>query len=324
MLVFAMAPPAAAQQIPCGEPYTVRRGDTLQRIAERAYGPEASFRDLIEDNLQYFIGGDPSRIAIGQTLTIPCPQESDPQSQAEATTGQEPMPRSVQAGPALLTVARSDGTDAAERVAALAESTGIAAADDARTPVDIADLIVLLSTTQRPLIADALPRPDCDTAGVEPLAQDLCSQLAWSAPVAEYVLSTFTLSEAGPVTLNESLRGQDLCLPMPLPIYLLAGRGLLPPTTQIQQPADVTACFTALRTGSVDAVIAPAMLADEAMAALGPGANISEQFALAQLVTLHSAALAGDGAAVEALALLGEALISAQHAASGPLGRLPD
>jgi hypothetical protein len=142
--------------------------------------------------------------------------------------------------------------------------------------------------------------------------------------MAEYVLSTFTLREAGPLTRNEGLRDQRLCLPMTLPIYLLETRGLTPPAVEIQQPADVTACLTALRAGGVDAVIAPAMLADDAISALGPGAAIMEQFALAQLVTLHSAALADDTVARDALQRLDDALLAARGSQSGRVSRLPD
>jgi hypothetical protein len=185
-------------------------------------------------------------------------------------------------------------------------------------------LITILDETPQPLIADALPRPACDASGIDATTQALCSRLAWSAPVAEYVLATFTLSDAGPVTRNEGLRGQRLCMPTPLPVYLLTDRGLTPPAAELQQPGDVAACFTALRAGSVDAVIAPAILADEAVAELGPGAAITEQFALAQLVTLHSAALADDAAAREALGRLDDALLAAKRSAEARLRNLPD
>ena len=325
ILVLTVATPVAAQDIPCGEPYTVRRGDTLQRIAERAYGPEASFRDLIEDNRQYFIGGDPSVIAIGQTLSIPCLTQSASQTTSDrATPPEEPAPQPPRDGPVLVAVDRSDGTDVTALLAAFIESAGLSQASGTRSPVNIRDVIRVLSATQEPRIADALPRPDCETVSVDPLARDLCNRLAWSAPIGEYVLSTFTLSDTGPVTLNESLRGKRLCLPMPLPVYLLARRGLMPPAAEVQQPANVTGCFTALRAGGVDAVIAPAMPADDAIAALGPGAAIIEQFALAQLVTLHSAALAENEAAREALRLLDGVLRADRLSAAGRFSRLPD
>jgi polar amino acid transport system substrate-binding protein len=66
-----LADGAAAQQIPCGGFHAVRQGDTLQRIAVRAYGPEASWRTLWAANRDR-LGGDPSLIEIGDLIFIPC------------------------------------------------------------------------------------------------------------------------------------------------------------------------------------------------------------------------------------------------------------
>jgi polar amino acid transport system substrate-binding protein len=321
-LGLSLASAAGAQSIPCGVPYTVQRGDTLQRIAERAYGPEASFRDLIPANRGAFTGGNPSLIEVGQVLTIPCRGDGGGNSAAAAPA--EPQEPAAPVTPALLKVAGTDGTDAAARVAALADDAGIDTTATAADGVHPDELVTTLAAAGRPLVADALPRPACETVGLDTAARALCDRLVWSEPVAEYVLATFTLAQSGPVTRNEALHGRRLCLPAPAPLYLLAGRGLMPPAAELQQPATVEACLTALRAGGVDAVIAPAVLADEALAALGPGAAVTEQFALAQLVTLHSAALAEDGEARAALDRLGARIEAARREAAAGLGRLPD
>lgn len=95
VLLSAISAAAQAQAIQCGEPYTVQRGDTLQRIAERAYGPGASFRQLIEPNRDRFAGGNPSRIEIGDVLSIPCIGEA-----AASEPAAEPTPDAVVEAPA--------------------------------------------------------------------------------------------------------------------------------------------------------------------------------------------------------------------------------
>ena len=52
--------------------YVVRAGDTLSKIAGKAYGDvgPASWRRIYEANKEA-IGADPSRIKVGMTLTIP-------------------------------------------------------------------------------------------------------------------------------------------------------------------------------------------------------------------------------------------------------------
>lgn len=66
-------PAAGAEGAPleCGAPYLVGRGDSLQEIAERAYGPEASYRTLHKAN-RALIGRNASQLEIGATIEIPC------------------------------------------------------------------------------------------------------------------------------------------------------------------------------------------------------------------------------------------------------------
>ena len=54
----------------CGQTYKVASGDTLAAISLRAYGT-LDFAPLHQDNIA-IIGPDPNRLALGQTLTIPC------------------------------------------------------------------------------------------------------------------------------------------------------------------------------------------------------------------------------------------------------------
>jgi len=61
---------SAGKPIPCDTPYQVVRGDTLARIALRAYGPDR-FTAFYELN-KAIIGNNPNLISVGVQLNVPC------------------------------------------------------------------------------------------------------------------------------------------------------------------------------------------------------------------------------------------------------------
>ncbi|MGA0616315.1 DUF3300 domain-containing protein [Paracoccus sp. KR1-242] len=73
--LFVGAPPGAALAqgggIPCGTPHVVASGDTLSKLAESAYGDPSLYQTIADAN-EASLGGDPSRIAVGMSLEIPC------------------------------------------------------------------------------------------------------------------------------------------------------------------------------------------------------------------------------------------------------------
>ncbi|MEM7487591.1 MAG: hypothetical protein AAF390_00550 [Pseudomonadota bacterium] len=95
------AAPARSQEvgppIPCGEPYTVVRGDTLGDISVRAYG-RGAYRLFYETNVAR-VGQNPDLIEVGLVLRVPCllgqidvtpPQEADFSAPPEETPGATP------------------------------------------------------------------------------------------------------------------------------------------------------------------------------------------------------------------------------------------
>ena len=84
-LLAAIAGPssevAAQARIACGSFYRVAPGDTLHRIATRAYG-KGDYQTIFEANRD--ILPDISRIAVGDELLIPCLDGSGPQTRREA------------------------------------------------------------------------------------------------------------------------------------------------------------------------------------------------------------------------------------------------
>ena len=82
------AGPASAQEIACGGTYTVARGDTLQNITRRVYGPELSYNFIYRNNRDV-VGPNPSLIEVGMVLQLPCREGQTPAAAAPATEATE-------------------------------------------------------------------------------------------------------------------------------------------------------------------------------------------------------------------------------------------
>jgi len=84
LIAAATAPPLLAQDnsLPCGTPHTVTSGETLSRLAARAYGDPDRY-DLILDANREALNGKPENLAVGMSLNIPC---------AAGTPGTGPSP----------------------------------------------------------------------------------------------------------------------------------------------------------------------------------------------------------------------------------------
>jgi Protein of unknown function (DUF3300) len=113
-LVAGSAPaPVAAQMlvgdgsVECGGPLVIASGDTLSRISERAYGDPLLYGILADANREA-LGGDPERLSVGMSITVPCVDVSGevltPDEAAEAAASLEAVV--LAAGP--LTAAELD------------------------------------------------------------------------------------------------------------------------------------------------------------------------------------------------------------------------
>ena len=118
LTVGVVTGPAAAKEIGCGGTYTVARGDTLQNITRRAYGPELSYNFLYRAN-RGVVGPNPSLIEVGMVLSVPCRDGQTPAPAATTAAAPAPAPE-AEAEPA--------------PEAAPAASTETAAADPAPAP----------------------------------------------------------------------------------------------------------------------------------------------------------------------------------------------
>ena len=77
VIASSVVAPAAAQMlagdgsVPCGSPLVIARGDTLSKVAERAYGDPLLYGILADANWST-LGGDPERLSVGMSIMVPC------------------------------------------------------------------------------------------------------------------------------------------------------------------------------------------------------------------------------------------------------------
>ncbi|TVQ55968.1 MAG: LysM peptidoglycan-binding domain-containing protein [Rhodobacteraceae bacterium] len=290
-----------AQPIECGGEYVVRPGDTLQRIAVRAYGPEANWRTLWQVN-EGRLRRDPSLIEVGDRVLVPC---LDPEG--------APYPASVDAsepvgpirvafvdapggGPALHAVVRMALTRRIGEEEVIYEDTAtLRPGDPPEAPVGAAVVAVV--------------QPDC--ASDAPPARAACEDRVWSVPLREIVVSAFSRAEHGDADLTAQER---LCLQIGLPAALAVDMGFTE-VAAFAPPQTAAACLGALAAGETDAAVVETSAAEAETARLALGATLVEHTALARAATLRAAAKAGDAEGARAVAAIDAALADAVDAA---------
>ncbi len=181
---FALsAEPAAAQAIPCGEPYAVRRGDTMMRIARRAYGGDAGLRVLLDANADLFARRDPSLIEVGELLTVPCPGE-----EAAAAPQEPPEPAAIaETAPAEAETERPEVVDAAPAAPEAPEPAFIEAAPaepapEAEPEPEIAEAPPPEPERRQPIVAET---PPAEAAEPEPEPEPEITEVSPVEPQAE-------------------------------------------------------------------------------------------------------------------------------------------
>lgn len=310
---------AAAQDIACGGAYTVVRGDTLQLITNRAYGPEKSYQLLYSANRET-IGRNPSLIEVGMRLDIPCldqPAASAPaRIEPLQTTGVLPPPTPR----ALRIVTATDWApyhdQAREGGGMLVEVLNTALRRVMEPEEYRIDFINDWNAHLQPLLADLAYdfafswfRPNCDV--VDRLAegsQFRCRNLEWSDPLFEQVVGYYTRAgEPSPATHRE-LFGRTLCRPRGYSNFMLEEHELVEPNIRFVDPPSPKDCFRMLVAGEADVVVIATTVADDALAGLGAASSVAEQPQLAAVATLHAVTSVNNPRKAAQLALINDGL----------------
>lgn len=306
---------AAGQGIDCGSFYRISPGDTLHKIAMRAYG-EGDYQAIFDANRD--ILPDISRIEVGDELLIPCLDGTGPASRREALAsgaeGAADTPLAEASAAAIRPVGDGIGFLTGPDFAPFAGPdlpgggmiTELIRLSLART-VPESEVNVTFDgdwPSHLGLISQGaydlgFPwyRPDCTRAErLDQPMQRRCADFDFSAPLFEVAIGYYVRAGdplAGAAG-HDRLFGRNICRPAGYFTFDLDQEGLREPKVKRVFPPAAADCFTWLIRGEVDVVTLSRPIADADIASLGLGGLVAEIPALASVQTLHAVAPKGD------------------------------
>ena len=292
---------ASAQSLQCGSVYTVKSGDSLSKIARRAYG-DTTAAQLIYSANSKIIGSNPGLIYIGTVLQIPCLNQSGP-SQANAAAIRQVNTTDALPAPLGNRIRVVVGTDWApftnedqEQGGMITEVTNLALSKADGNPAYKIDFVNDWSAHLQPLITDhaydfsiAWFKPKCEIADrLGKDAQFRCNNLDWSEPLFEQVLHYYTRADHPRPATYTDFYNLTFCRPQGYSTSQLAENNLVEPNVKFAQPEKVEDCFAGLAEGKYDVVFINSNTADDAIAALGVQNKIVAQEHLGQISAMHA------------------------------------
>jgi polar amino acid transport system substrate-binding protein len=280
--VFAFGAGASMAQEAC-ESYRVAPGDTLLRIAQKAYGND-DYRMIYDANVDR-IGSNPNLIEVGSLLRLPCADgtiaEVAPTVVPEATEAAKEAAASDE-GPIVLITGNDfppftdEGLPGRGVFTQLVETAAFRADPEKKVEVKFvndwdAHLDLLL-----PVLAfnGSFPwsKPDC--AQLDALSdhdRNRCENYTFSDPFYEVVDGFFARKGSGFDTAMkyEELFGTRVCRPEGYSTAHLDAAGVSEPIIKMYRPDQVRDCFDALMAGAVDVISLDSMVAADTIATLG-------------------------------------------------------
>ncbi len=298
------------------EIYRVQRGDTLHKISRRAYGDDTQVVAIYQANIAE-IGRNPNMIEVGQILQLPCADGSlseTASAPAEEVGNNESRISLITANGYLPYTDESlPGRGLITRLV----ETSILRAD----PTQAADVVFIndwaahLEALLPSLAFDASfpwTQPNCQAEEqLTAMENYSCANYVYSKPLYEIVDGFFAMKGSGyDSTANlVELRGASICRPEGYPTSHLAAADLMPPVTELIQPADAEECFDALILGQVDIVSLDTRSGDASIEALGIANEVASNPHLVSIVPLQVAAHKSNPEGLRAVDLLNRGLL---------------
>lgn len=318
---------AAAQAQEACTTYTVRPGDNLRRIANKAYGDGDLYRRIYDANISV-IGEKADLIGVGASLVIPCAETA-----SETTGGQPESIVPVSATP------ETQPTTPAERPIAFVTGNGYAPFADKSLPgggmmTQLVEMAIFRADPAIPynlsFVSDwqahidaLLPsgaydlsfpwiRPNCEGSSMlSPGDQARCNDFAFSGPFYEIVDAFFATRESGLIdaTSYADFEGKRICRPEGYTAGVLDAAGLTASTVTLVRGENVKECFRALAAGEADLVSVDSEVGDATIAKLGLIASVGQNPHLSTILSLHVIAHKSNPRAVAMLGTLDAGVI---------------
>ena len=294
---------AAAQSVQCGSDYTVRPGDFLSSIAERAYGTTANYTLIYSANADV-IGGNPGLISVGSKLFIPCLDAAPEASQANAdvirpvqTTEQLPGPSGERPIRVLTATGWAPFMDEdQEQGGLLTELINLALANADGNPKYQIDFINDDGAHLNPLIVDhaydisiGWSQPNCEMMDVlEDESQFRCNNLEFSDAMYEEVLGYWTLASKPAYEDHDELIGSRICRAEAYTLAPLEEEGLVEPKIEVVRAPDAASCVNFLLEGKADVALVAVDAAQGRISELSMQGQVVMHEPLTYVDTLHA------------------------------------
>ncbi|MFK7861608.1 MAG: tail protein X [Granulosicoccus sp.] len=300
LAAWVLSPAASAQSVVCDSIYMVQRGDSLTKIALRAYGRIEAYQAIFDYNPG--IVTNPNVLPAGVGVYIPCIDGELANSPADKLPS---LPQTTSGNLKILTGSEyppyvdkglPNGGFSVELVErALLQNGGAA---DYRL-----DVINDWEAHLKPLLSDgayqlAFPwfQPDCtarDSLGESSIWR--CDNLRFSEPLHEVVVSFYSRPDiANSIATAKDMQGLRICRPRGYFTHDLEAMGLVPENYVRVAAANPTDCFEQLMQGEVDIVTVNADTTDKILTNLDIHDQASELLDFANIQTLHVVAMKTD------------------------------
>ena len=291
----AFSIPDASQAQSACEVYRVKPGDTLRKIAVRAYGDD-DYSALYRMN-RGEIGRNPNLIDVGMVLNMPCSDGTFPTDSASAIApvdeGDQVISFVTANGYLPYTDESLDGqgifTNLVEKAMLRSNS------DQQYTVTFVNDWAAHLEALLPSMAFDASfpwSQPACDAGGaLSPTEKSICETYVYSQPFYEIVEGFFAVNGSGYEELIEANDMGDarFCRPEGYPTGHFAELGVWPEANKIVYPTRVAACFELLMSGNIDVVSLDTRSAALALSAMGLTDKVAENKNIASIVPLQVA-----------------------------------
>ncbi len=290
---------AVAAEPTCSEPYVIERGDTLSKIARKAYQDTNLWPYIYGySSNAAAIGGDPGLISIGTVLQLPpCPRIIEEAANRPALPNDDLGDRTSATIEVLTAGDYPPFTDQAWENGGMLTEVVNAALESAEGAPDYSiDWVNDWSAHIDPLLRRhkydmGFPwfKPNCDQPDTLTEEDKKRCEFHFSASLFDMLVILFKRADDQTALSDDSdLHGKRLCRPAGYFTFDLTARGLIPgETIELETPQSVADCFHKLVDGEIDFVTMNQFTGQSTIKEFGYGDYVKASENLADSLGLH-------------------------------------